>query len=181
MFDIEAVVVPTAISVYDHEVTDGGYVLNHLREYPEPNWGITKQWCEENKVPYEWPDHGLEPPEWRKMVSNCRFMVCEYMEASTGGLTLIEGLWNGKPALIADSPYQGGMEYLKDFGTYFKWDDRDDFARKMEQMWQKPPKIDIIKARKYIVDNFSNEVMTKNIANKLYDIQARLSKETKPV
>jgi len=102
-------------------------------------------------------------------------MVCEYMEASTGGLTLIEGLWNGKPALVANSPYQGGVEYLGPFGTYFKWDDRKDFAEKMKQMWENPPEINIPKARKYIKENFSNEIMTKNIAGKLYEIKARLS------
>lgn len=163
MYDIDAHVIHTAITTYEHEVTDGRYVLNHLREYPEPNWGITEKWCKDNDVPYLWTDHGLSLDEWRKTVSNCRFMVCEYYEASTGGLTLLEGLWNGKPALVAKSPYQGGMEYLGEFGTYFQWDDRDDFARKMEQMWNDPPKIDIKKAREFITANYAPEVMAKKV------------------
>ena len=165
--DIDAVVLHTGVSVEDRKTSDGGYVLNHLREYPEQNFGWAEKACKELGIEYHWPNHGLELEDWKDEIANCRFMICEYMEASTGGLTLLEGLWNGKPSLISDSPYQGGNEYLGPYANTFKWNSYKDCKEQIKKMWDNPPKIDIPEARKFIDTNFSQKTFALKIADRL--------------
>jgi len=101
--------------------------------------------------------------EFKERVASCSLLACGYLEASTGGLTLIEGLWNGKPSLISDSPYMGGKDYLGEFGFYFKHDDFEDLKIQLRKLFDNPPKIDIVKARQYIIKNFSHAVMAKRL------------------
>lgn len=163
---IDAQVVRTGHDCFEAETSDERFVLDHMRFYPEENerWVITA--CDTQYIHYIHPEHSLEREDIEKAIANCTFLACGYKEASTGGLTILEGLWLGKPVLLSDSPYQGGREYAGEFGTYFKHDDYNDLKLKLKEMFENPPKIDIIKAREYIKENFSYEVMAKNLSEK---------------
>lgn len=163
LLGLDSVVVKTGHKMFEAEIKDGGFVLDHMRWYPEPNekWIITA--CDTQLIPVHHTEHKAERKDFEKLVASCRFLACGYVEASTGGLTILEGLWLGKPTLLSNSPYQGGKDYLGDWATYFQWDDYNDCKKKVKEMFENPPKIDIQKARKYILDNFTYEIMAKNI------------------
>ena len=166
-FNIDATVVPWSIPVYDTEVSDERFVLDPVRYYPEENGKWVEQACAELHIPCKHTEHGLSMEEFRKLVGKCTFITCGYREASTGGLTLMEGLWNGKPSLISNSPYMGGCEYLKEWGNYFQYDSYEDLKEKLIEMWTNTPKIDKEKAREYINNNFSDEALYQRIMEQL--------------
>lgn len=163
LLGIDAVVVKTGHKMFEAEVTDGGFVLDHMRWYEEENkrWAVTA--CDTQLIPVVHSEHKVERAEFEKLVANCRFLVCGYREASTGGLTILEGLWLGKPVLLSNSPYQGGRDYAGEFATYFQYDDYNDLKKKIKEMYLNPPKIDIQAVRKYITENFSYQKMAENL------------------
>lgn len=161
----DAHVVHTAITVKDNPRPDGRYVLNPLREYPDPQWGWTKQICEDLDIPYVWSNHQYTQEEWEDLVAGATLLVCEYQEASTGGLTLIEGLWNGIPSIVYDGPYSGGKEYLREYAHLFTT--YDELRTQIRHLWTHPREIDTDKARTFIEKEYSYKRMAQQIAEVL--------------
>lgn len=150
LLDLDSIVILTGIKVTDSPISDGRYVLDHMRWYPEENEKWIVRACEELGIPCVHSEHQYSDEEFKKLVANATFLACGYIEASTGGLTLVEGLWNGKTALLSNSLYMGGKDYMGEFATYFQWDDYEDCKRKLQEMWLQPPKISTKKARAFI-------------------------------
>lgn len=142
LLGLDSLVVETGIPVYEAEVTDEGFILDPVRYYPEEN----QFWAEEiaNKlgIPIIHSEHQYSDSEFKALTASCTFLTCAYREASTGGLSLMEGLYLGKPALVSNSPYMGAVDYLGDKGYYFQYDDKDDLERQMKFLWEKRPKVD---------------------------------------
>lgn len=173
MLDIDSVVVKTGVEVYDYEAKDERFVLMPVRYYPEENEKWAEKACEELGIPYIHSEHQYNKEEFRKLVNTCTFMVCAYREASTGGLSLIEGLYNGVPSLTSNSPYQGAKDYLGEFGHYFQYNDYEDLKNKIKEMWEKRPIVNKTKARKYI----QNELSFKSMAEKIDKLICELLKK----
>ena len=170
-WDIPSHIIHTAIKVYDHEVNDKGVIIDPVRWYEhDPNCYWVKDACEELGLPFFHTEHQLSYEDFKVAVHNSRFMTCGYIEASTGGLTLIEGLWNGKPSLVSDSPYMGAKDYLGKFGTYFKHSDFNDLKEKLSMMYHDPPQINVEEAREYIRENFSAKTMARKIKERLCEL-----------
>jgi len=167
LFNINSVVIHASVQTYEHEVTDGRYVLDPVRNYPDENLGWVEKACEELGISYVHTEHGLSQEEFRDKVSSCSFMTCAYREASTGGLTLIEGLWNGKVSLVSDSPYMGAVDYIGDYGYYFKYDSYDDLKAKIKELWDNTPKVE---AREYITKRFTPKVFAKRLEEEIYEL-----------
>lgn len=166
LLDLDSVVVRSSIETYDHPVTDGRYVLDPVRWYtPDPQCYWVRDACKELGIPFVHSEHQLSLEEFRARVSNCTLMTCGYEEASTGGLTLMEGLWNGKPSLVSDSPYMGAKDYLGPYGHYFS--DYEDLKAKLKELFFNPPKINVTEARAYMTKNFSHLAMAKTIEEHL--------------
>lgn len=165
LFDLESGVLPCSINTYEAENTDLRFVLDPVRHYPEENKGWVEQACSELNIPCVHSEHQFSQEEFRTLVSTCSFMTCAYREASTGGLSLMEGLWNGKVSLVSDSPYMGARDYVGDFGHYFKYDDYNDLKRKILALWENPVSVDRFTARKYMKENFSHEVFAQRLIN----------------
>lgn len=163
LLDIDSVVVKTGVTVYDDMITDKGFILDPLRYYPEENRDWAVKAAELLEIPLIHSEHGYSHEEFRELVASCTFMTSCVREASTGSLALIEGLYHGKPALVSNSPYQGAKDYIGEFGYYFQYDNFDDLVAKMKEMWENKPKIERKKAKKYIKENFSYDVMAKNL------------------
>jgi len=164
LLGIDSIVVKSGHEMFTvKDIKDELFVLDHMRWYPEENekWIVTA--CNVLGIPVIHPEHQLSREEFKRAVGSCTFLACGYIEASTGGLTLLEGLWNGKPALLSNSPYQGGKDYLGDWATYFQYDDFNDCKKKVKEMFENPPIIDVEKAREYILNNFTYEVMANNL------------------
>lgn len=119
------------------ELQDG--IVDVLRPYNDPNVDLVARGCAElglklvaskTAQPWERYVHGI---------LNAKLLVSAYREASTGGLSLLEGYWHGRPVLLSNSPYHGGVDYFGDRATYFQWDDYEDFKAKLLACVTTPP------------------------------------------
>lgn len=171
LLDVDSVVVRTGIKTYDGVPTDEGFILDPVRFYPEENrdWAIKA--AQELNIPIVHSEHQFSLEEFRKLVLSCTFMTCAYREASTGGLTLMEGLWHGKPSLVSNSPYMGAKDYIGEFGNYFQFDSYEDLLVKMKDMWDNRKKIDTTKAREYMQKHFSFDAMANNLHKAICELK----------
>lgn len=148
-------------------VTDKRYVYNPLRNYyKDPNYGWTEKACNILDIPLQKSEHRLSETEFQEKILGSTFLVCEYYEASTGGLTLLEGFYHGKPVLISDSPYMGASEYFGDKAHYFKHDNFDDFLNKINTMWNNTPTVNE-NDRKQISEELSLDRMVDKMLSRL--------------
>jgi len=164
-------ILKTYIPYFKAEISDKRYVLNPLRELPDRNYGFVEKVCKELNIPCVTPNHQLSQKEWEKTVAECSFLVSAYHEASTGGLSLIEGLYLGKPSLVSNSLHHGGRDYLGEWGFYFKDDDILDLKQKIKMLWNWKPVCDLEKAREFVRSNYSLETMVLTICQRLDKIK----------
>ena len=160
---MDSIVIEPHIDFYEHERKDEGYVLDHMRDYPVENEKWVEKACTELNIPFKRTMHGLSLQDYRKVVSNARLLVTPYDEASTGGLTLLEGLYNGVPSLVSNSQYSGGKEYLGKHANTFQEGDYNDFKKQLAKLYNNPPKP---RARKHL-KKFSPEVIAKKYKDRL--------------
>ena len=157
-------VIKSACPWWEHDnVHDGEYALCCLREIPDPWWGMFEMACEQIGIPYKTTRHEVTHKEYRDAVAGCRFLVAPLFELSTGGLTLMEGYYHGKPCLINDSEWNGGRDYMGDRATYFKHGDFEEFKRVLMLMQSNTPVVDVPEAREWITKNYSEERMMDDI------------------
>jgi len=125
---------------FDHDaVSDGGYVSNPLREIPDPQLGWIEKACTELDIPYEHGGRkqgqtGRTWDEYKDFIAKASFIVCPWYEASTGGMSLLEGYNLGKEVLICDSPYLGASDYFGYRANYFE-PNYEDMKRMIGLMW----------------------------------------------
>lgn len=162
-------VIKTYIPYYDMPTSDGGYILNPLRRLPDRNLDVFERACDELGLPYHSTDHQLNQDDFKKEVANCRFICIPFHENSTGGLSLIEGYYLGKPALVSNSPWQSGVEYIGDRATYFQWDDFEDLKNKLKDMYENTPKV-APDHKEWVKENYSREVMGRKIHERLCEL-----------
>ena len=104
--------------------------------------------------------------EYKRNILSCAFLVTEYMEASTGGLTLLEGYYHGKQVLLSDSIYQGGRDYFGDRSFYFKDGNYDDFKDKVNFLWNMEDETNLTDRRKFC-KQYDIEIIVDEIINRL--------------
>lgn len=166
---VDPIVVPSGIRRFENEPYDGGYILDPLRYYPDENRDWAQRAAEQLGIPFKHPEHGVkDEAAWRDLVAGCTFMTSCVREASTGALTLAEGLWLGKASLVSNSPYMGAKTYLGTAGFYFDYDNYDALVEKMDLMWRRRVKVPISQAREWMDAELSYDVMAKRIYESLY-------------
>lgn len=163
LLNVDSIVVHSGVTVFDHEVSDQGFILDPVRYYPEENRDWAEKAAKELGIPFVHSEHQFTFEEYKKLVATCTFMTSCFREASTGGLSLVEGLYLGKPSLISNSPYQGANDYVGEFATKFQFDDYEDLVDKMSFMWKNRVQLDTATTRKYIKQNFTYDLMSKKI------------------
>jgi hypothetical protein len=149
------------------DVSDHGYALCTLREVPDDYWGLFERCCEELGIPYKMTVRDIPRAEYERDVAHCRFIVSHLREMSTGGLSLLEAYYHGKPVLMGNSPYHGGRDYFGERATYFQHDDAEDFKAKLFHMIQKPPKLDRAECRRWVSENFHDSVMVNQMLDRI--------------
>lgn len=159
----------------DGEVWDGGYVVDVLRPYPgDPNNGIVKRTCEELGIPcYELGEHGRTWDEFRRLIAGARLLVSAATEASTGGLTLLEGLALGKHILISNSERHGGSDYFGGWAHYFDWNSQESFRESLRKLANEPlcAEQHYIDSRRNLVrGNYSDQAFARRIATGLREV-----------
>lgn len=148
----------------------GSYVLNVMRPYCDPNTDAARRVCSDLGVPLVETATATEWDDFRWLVAGARFLVSPYYEASTGGLTLLEGMRHGVRSLIAASPYNGAGDYFGDLARYFRWDNRRDLRETLWGLWTgetgfRPLSPDVCRA--WVDANFSDQAFAKRLAREL--------------
>lgn len=159
-------------------ISNNNFIYHPVRPYNDPNLGILDTVCSE--LQYDLfrggNVHKLSYDEYKEKVLTCSFLVTEYHEASTGGLSLLEGYYHGKDILLSDSTYQGGQDYFGDRAYYFKDGDINDLKDKIIMLWNKSKnhiitKEELLDRRSYCTQFFI-ESMANNIIKRLKVLNA---------
>lgn len=151
-------------------VTNEKFIYHPVRMYNDPNLGMIKNICDELNIPLNRSNHSLDYYDYKKTVLTCSFIVTEYMESSTGGLTLIEGYYHGKNILVSDSIYQGAKDYFGNRAYYFKQGDYDDFKSKVKMLYEKNDVVDLEERREWC-KQYTIDAMVNRIINSLKELQ----------
>lgn len=163
LLNLDSIVVRSGVLTYEHEVTDAGFILDPIRYYPDEQAHWPEKAAKELGIPIIHSEHQYSEEEFRKLVASCTFMTCAVPEASTGGLSLAEGLWLGKKTLVSNSPYNGAKDYLRNYAMYFRYDDYGEFKRKMLFMWNTRIKAGRTSVRYYMERFLSFDAMAKGL------------------
>lgn len=156
------------------DVRDEGYVCNPLRTIPDRHRGWLEKVCASVGVKYRHGGRGagsagLSVEEYRKFIAHSSFIICPWYEASTGGMSLVEGYYLGKEVLVCNSPYMGATEYFGDRANYFE-PTFDSMKEKVKLMWEQRytfPSRPIEEKKEFCKNNFSIEVMAKKIYERI--------------
>lgn len=150
---------------------NGGYVVDVLRPYPgDPNVGAVRRACEELGIAcHELGDHARTWDEFRSLIAGAALLVSAAHEASTGGLTLLEGYRLGKPVLISDSPRHGGRDYFGARAMYFRYDDPGDLRAKIKALAGYAVASD---CRQWVDAHYSDAAFARRIAAGLREVLA---------
>lgn len=158
----------------DAPVMRGDYVVNVMRRYSEdPNADLLREVCDEISIPLFQPDCSMDWEGFKRLIVGARFLVSPYYEASTGGMTLLEGYYHGKDVLLSNSPRHGAVDYFGDRGDYFQWNDRESLKTKLNEMWDRAPANDLEERREWIRTEYSEERFAKDIAERLWKCYER--------
>lgn len=154
----------------EEEVVNDGFAYHFVRPYPaDPNYGITDKACKELGINLFRGNHQLSEKEYRKKILSCSFLITEYMEASTGGLTLLEGYYHGKNVLVSDSIYMGARDYFGDRAYYFKNGDFEDLKRMINYLHNLNYEPNLEERREWC-KQYTIEAMTKQIIDRLKEL-----------
>lgn len=155
----------------DNMICNKGYAYHFARKYLDPNAGFCEKASDLTNISLVKSTHNLSYQKYKQTILECSFLVLDYMEASTGGLTLLEGYYHGKDILVSDSIYQGAKDYFGDRIFYFKDGDLDDYVRMFKFMYERSNTYKItneeLEERKtfcksnYSIDQFANNVIQR--------------------
>lgn len=151
------------------DVQDKGYIYCALREIPDPQWGMLEQACKELNLPLVMTKHERDYENYQKILAHCSFLVSHCYELSTGGLSLLEGYYLGKPCLLSDSIWHGGKDYMGDRATYFDSKDYRDFKYKLAYMWKnrRETREGLTDGQDWVRKNFTDRVMIDKMLGRI--------------
>lgn len=148
-------------------IKDRGYVLCCLREIPDKHWGMLSRCCQQLSIPMIMTNHRLSIDVYRRAVNECRFICAPLHELSTGGISLTEAHYHGKPVLLSDSEWNGGRDYMGNRATYFRDGDEEDLKTKLTNMYYMPERWSLEESRSWVKTMFSPERFGDDVADRL--------------
>lgn len=148
-------------------VRDDGYALCTLREIPDPSWGRLESACKQLGIPLIMTRHEQDYEAYKDAVAGCRFIVSHLDELSTGGLSLLEAYYHGKPVLLSNSPWNGGADYFGNWAEYFQHDNDTDFADKLLNIYHNPMDYVHLDQRQRILNNHTDELMQSRMLQRI--------------
>ncbi len=160
----------SSVPYWDYsDVQDKGYVYCALREIPDPHWRILEQACKELSLPLVMTKHERDYENYQKVLAHCSFLVSHCHELSTGGLSLLEGYYLGKPCLLSNSEWHGGYDYMGDRATYFHDGDMKDLKYKLAHMWKsrRETREGLSDGRDWVRKHYSDTVMIDKILERI--------------
>lgn len=171
----DSFIVKTSVRPWENpvEIADDGYAVDVMRKYPDPNRDVAREACIVAGVPLIETCNEVPWEKFKKVICKCRFMISAQFEASTGGLTLMEGLWQGKPSLLSNSPRHGAVDYFgrdSEWVRYFQWDNPILLRKAIQEMHNNPPVVDIDAARDWIRKEYSEAAMASSMAARFWSL-----------
>lgn len=148
-----------------NDVQDRGYAYCSLREIPDPHWDWFERACKELDLPYKMTQHTASFQDYQRVLAGCRLMVSHCSELSTGGLSLLEGYYLGKPCLLSESEYHGGKDYLGGRAKYFA-PEYESFKHALKWYFMKPPVVSS-DHKEWVDRNYSEKAMCTRIMERL--------------
>ena len=164
LLSLDSHVVLSGVRRFNNKVKDLDFILDPVRYYPDETSKWAVRAAEQLNIPIVHSEHQYSEKEFRELVAACSFMTSTVNEASTGGLTLTEGMWLGKQSLVSNSPYMGAKDYLKTNACYFQHDDYDDLVKQMDLMWKDRPVLRLAEVR----DMMDKELTFQRMADQIY-------------
>jgi hypothetical protein len=167
----DSVVIKTSVRPWEYptQIT-GDYAVDVMRKYPDPNRDMAAEGCRAVGIPLIETRNSVPWEAFKTNIAESRFLISAQFEASTGGLTLLEGYWHGKPSLISNSPRHGGIDYFGDRAKYFQWDNPVLFRQSLLSMIEDTPKVDIDEARSWITKEYSEYAMAERMAKRFWEL-----------
>jgi len=168
----DSTVVLAACNAFEAGPFDGGWVVDVMRRYwGDPNSGAVKRACDELGIPCIETGANLPRHEFERAVAGARLLVSSYYEASTGGLTLLEGYRLGKRVLVSDSPYQGANDYFTgNRATTFRWNDFDHLKEKLSDCYRWPGQGGNSSMGEWVDANYSDSAFSQRMARALKEV-----------
>ena len=134
------VLLPWAPFFEYYNIVDKRYVAFATTTYatdPTSSWGIKA--CKELSIPYistaDYPKFFVDNNNYKKLVGECSFLVNTYFEASTGGLSLLEGYNLGKPILISNSTLNGANDIFGDLAYTYEYGSFTELKIEIQRLW----------------------------------------------
>jgi len=150
------------LEIDSKQVRDDRFVYMPLRQIPDRNLGWFERAVKELNIPFLLTDKKLSEEDYADKIASCSFLVCPWFEASTGGLSLLEGYAVGKSVLVSDSKYMGAVDYLGDRANYFKHDSYEDFKTSIGRLWSNTPTLNLDDCKEFS-EEFKPEVMANSL------------------
>lgn len=170
---VGATVVPAPVKVWDvpHKKPAGvpepyTYLLDVMRSYPwDRSAGVAERVCKRLGIPLVQTLTTRPWDEFRWLAAHATALLSACDEASTGGLSLLEGYAHGAPVILNNSPMNGAGEYFGDRATYF------DHTRRIEQAMEttilefskSTRMIDRREQRKWVESNYSDAIFASRL------------------
>lgn len=157
----------------DIQPKDGRFVLDTLRETPDPHWGMAARACAELGIPFLASKHGQGYARYAELLATCTMTVSTLLEASTGGFGLVEANWYGKMALFPNNPENAALEYvIPGYGRYYEGGDYTELKAGIQAIWKNPAPLKpdgylVRDVRKEIKDLYSAEGMARRIHDRI--------------
>jgi hypothetical protein len=145
-------------------VYDGRYVVDVMRKNPDPNRDIIRKACDQLGIECREPSQQLSWDDYCKTICGATLLCCGHYECSTGGLSLMEGHWLGKPVLLARSPCNGAYDYWGIRAAYFQWDSWEDVLGAVQMGYEQPERVDITEARSWLTQEYSDAAFAHRLA-----------------
>ncbi len=160
----------SSVPYWDYaDVQDKGYVYCALREIPDPKWDMLERACKGLNIPLVMTKHERSYEDYQRILAHCSFLVSHCFELSTGGLSLLEGYYLGKPCLLSSSDYHGGKDYLGNRAQYFQWDDYEHFKHMLQVLWngRRELREPLNDGADWVRKEFSDEVMVEKMLRRM--------------
>lgn len=145
----------------------GKYVLDVMRNYPwDKGFTYPDEACK--KLGVTLIRTATEAPwnKFRWLVANAMCLVSAVDEASTGGLTLLEGYAHGVPVVVSDSSFNEAGRYFGDRAFFFdKTEGWEGLAQTLSDSMPcpKPQPSEVAERRAWVESKFSDTLFAERI------------------
>jgi hypothetical protein len=148
--------------------SSGFYVLDVMRDYKwDPNRHLAEEVCKAARIPLVRTLTTRPWDEFRWLVANARLLLSCYEEASTGGLTLLEGYAHGVQCILNDHPMMGAQEYFGERGLYFNHKDPvnslTSILKARWKAWRRPKPEAVVENRIWVQVTFGDHQFAKSL------------------